>query len=375
MQASNADSLDSNGSQNTLSALNGLRNRVAAVERCMSGMQATLKQLTDMVFQNRRETMLEDLEATCRAARDASSSWHVIGNLKAENENLRQRLAMQSNPAEKRSKHVTRSKGLAGSATSKSPSMVSFGLNEPAQLSSQDALNQITGAVGPETVQSPRADQGSASWLDEVLPRDLEQSLSNSGEADQLLHHEDEAAPTQGLKRGAQDAADEDEAVAADDHARKKRELTLAFSVTSGTDHVTTEKSEISTAGTEANRSPRPSSPDHQMDPAATSAAVQPSNPLPETSSQNHDDVAVAAASADNRSTTTKTYDSIHEARIQQYKDRDALRKRISNAKTRQRMQQAHDVNFRKEDKIRQRDQMVQQLMEREEGLGHEDDL
>lgn len=68
-------------------------------------------------------------------------------------------------------------------------------------------------------------------------------------------------------------------------------------------------------------------------------------------------------------------YDSVHQERIRQYMARDALRKRKSRAESSEKKKMDWEDEFKKEEKIRARDKMVKELMEREEMLEIDGDL
>lgn len=68
-------------------------------------------------------------------------------------------------------------------------------------------------------------------------------------------------------------------------------------------------------------------------------------------------------------------YDSVHESRIRDHKARDALRKRQQRARKLEKKQMEKDKQFKEEEKIRIRDRMVKELMERAETLESEGDL
>jgi hypothetical protein len=71
----------------------------------------------------------------------------------------------------------------------------------------------------------------------------------------------------------------------------------------------------------------------------------------------------------------TPLYDSDQERRIREYKARDALRKRKARAASTGKKKMDGEEKFKQDEKIRARDRMVKELMEREEMLENDGDL
>lgn len=116
------------------------------------------------------------------------------------------------------------------------------------------------------------------------------------------------------------------------------------------------------------------------IDPALRSTSVPPTQSLPVpdvlSSIENPPDGRQPRQfTPQGKSDGVQQYDSIHEARIREYKARDALRKRKARAISTEKKKMSVEGIFKHEEKIRARDKMVKELMEREEMLENEDDF
>jgi hypothetical protein len=119
---------------------------------------------------------------------------------------------------------------------------------------------------------------------------------------------------------------------------------------------------------------------DTVIDPALRSTSVTSRPPLPAPnvlwSIENPPEQRQARQSIQQEKTDSASqYDSIHEARIREYKARDALRKRKTRVISTEKKKMDGEDKFKQEEKIRARDRMVKELMEREEMLDNDGDL
>ena len=116
------------------------------------------------------------------------------------------------------------------------------------------------------------------------------------------------------------------------------------------------------------------------IDPALRSTSALTSQTLSEpgvlSSIENPPDQPRSRQSSQHRSNNgPPQYDSDQERRIREYKARDALRKRKARAASTGKRKMDGEEKFKQEEKIRARDRMVKELMEREEMLENEGDL
>ncbi|ERF68594.1 hypothetical protein EPUS_04692 [Endocarpon pusillum Z07020] len=412
--------------------LESLQNRMLALEKSMTDIRTYSRAASIDGPKSGRDMFIDNFEAMFDALKDARSAAITIEGLRSENEQLKQRLSYsaaptisetQNEPSEsvvetasdipitgalepvKEKRSYIRRKPLASrkSTTRAAPGSLGpesgFASNhdedDASYIDSLTALNQISAAMAPALSTSQAQSGASNQHFSNHLGEESASLLSNAnyipaiGEnilttqprkrrrtGDMLPNREDlKSYATK--TRGATHAAD----LSSDSGSRYQSREPLQIKAESSTSQETGLRPSIATQLQNAADSFNIASTDKMMiDPALRSTGA-PANPNPP--------ALAVLSSIENppaqrqpmhpapqaRTVGGPQHESDQERRIREYKARDALRKRKARAASTGKKKIVGEERFKQEEKIRARDKMVRELMEREEMLENDSDL
>ena len=412
-----------------------LQDRMLALEKSITYRRTDSLALSMGGQRSGQDMVINNFEVMLGYLKDAQSSRRIMDSLRSENEQLKQRLNAVAAPTvgevddelsrsaigtgprvpsttpsvpAKKKRPYTRRKPLAtqkSSTLAASNSVVpdsNFACNqdrdEQVQLGSLAALNEITAAMAqdPSTRQAQTSNRavshGLSSHFDENSADDLSSDVS------QVLQSENVPTTGQSKRRKTSDEGLVDGNYS-EIYTRKGKEATHVADLGYTSKHFDRRheeprpRAEHSTLqGTEPDQ-PLPIQPqdaatafnilrtdETMIDPALRSTSIPGTQPAPVhgvlSSIRNPPNQKQTRHSAQPEKTSaTPQYDSDQERRIREYKARDALRKRKSREQSAGKKKMDGEERFLREEKIRARDRMVKELMEREETLEIDGDL
>jgi hypothetical protein len=414
-------------------SLDSLQDRMLALEKAIIQIRMELR-ASGAGCGNRQDLVIDSFEAMLGAMKDTRYASQAMEDLRAENEELKQRLRSKSTPTtdqvederpaatvetaagvastaapeppKKKRAHAKRKSGAhqksvtpAASATGDPDSSfcATHDQDGPSQIGGLAALDQITAAMSRTHPASPaQVLNGPENQVLPGYPRrnfthgipDLNQGLqggneSISGQPDkgprfaETITRDVEVAGSYARKKRKSGDADTQEPAGSQVDKGDEPRITAEQSALPCTEPQQSFATQLQNAAAPFEIA---ATDEMMIDPALRSATM-PINPeLP---------VSNVLASIENPPDQRKTrkftqqesnagmpvYDSVHESRIRDYKARDALRKRKSRAKTCDKKKQDGEDQFKQEEKIRAREKMVRELMEREEMLENDGDL
>lgn len=413
--------------------LESLQDRMLALEKSMIGVRADSRSSSMEGLRGGQDMFIDDFEAMHGDLKDARFVATTMEDLRLENEQLKQKLHSAAAPTvgevndlsskgaadkaaifpstapslpAKKKRPYTRRKPLASrnSTTPAASGLVdpdsSFASihdqSHPSQLGSLAALKEITAAMA----QAPSASQRRISNdpLDHGFGGHCDQNPENGSLGADLaaLSNGDDMMTSQPNKRrriggdlmtggdnpavsgsGKNEAAHVADLASTSSHPEEPR-LKAEFPTLQGTRphrSIARQLQDVAKtfeiAGTD----------EMVIDPALRSTCVPAdhNSPVPGVllSIENPPDQGQSRQSSQPRKSSSGTpqYDSEQERRIREYKARDALRKRKSRAASSGKKKMDGEEKFKQEEKIRARDRMVKELMEREEMLEDDGDL
>ena len=361
--------------------IGSLQDRMLALEKSMIEVRTDLRASSTIGMSSAQDLLMANSDIMLGAARDVSSVGEAMEDLRSENERLKQRLRTMESPMADRVKdesveaaagmtmvtfpsapteHAKMKRPYTRRKASAAPESVTpatadldssyapdCGQDDPSQLGGLAALNEITAALTrASSTGELRTSNGPANHIyDGNSTQDMSRTNPGLSEANDLVTSEQRSSRT------SDEMIDDDEEEAAT-HAQKKKKTTDSIARMDDT----------------------------MIDPALRSASV-PANqefPVPKvlSSIENPPGQRQPGQSEPHKKTSrAPQYDSVHEARIREHKARDALRKRKTRAILNEKKKKDGEVQFKQEEKVRARDRMVKELMEREEMLESDGDL
>jgi hypothetical protein len=413
-------------------SLDSLQDRMLALEKSMTQIRMELR-ASGVGCGNGQDLVIDSFEAMLGAMKDTRYASRAMEDLRAENEELKQRLHSKLTPttgqvedecptatvetaagvastaapeppkkkrAYARRKPGAHQKSVTPAASATGDPASSFCANHeqdgPSQIGGLAALDQITAAMSRTHSASPaQVLNGPENQVLPGYPRrnfthgipDLNQGLQDGNEpitsqpdkgpriAEAITRDVDVAGSYARKKRKSGEADTQDPAGSQVDKGEEPR-ITAEQSALPGTEPLQSFATQLQNAAAPFEIA---ATDEMMIDPALRSATM-PINPeLPVSnvlsSIENPPDQRQTRKFTQESNTGMAVYDSVHESRIRDYKARDALRKRKSRAKTCDKKKQDGEDQFKQEEKIRARDKMVRELMEREEMLENDGDL
>lgn len=392
--------------------LESLQDRMLALEKSMIDVRTGSRASSTDGRSSGQDMFIENFESVLGAFKDAKSAERTMGDLRAENEQLKQRLRSVGGstlsefgdeslrtvigttptvpstapevPPKKKRPYTRRKPPPERTAAGMKIFASNDDQEDPSQLGSLAALKEITAAMAQvyptNRAQSSNSEVNyeSNSYIDETSANclsDFHYALSNS---DQLATSQ----PTKCRRTGEGMLKDGDERNGATDavglapksihrdQLLEELRFVAGDSTVQGIGSHRSVGKHFDIAGAD----------ETMIDPALRSTSVPVNQSLLQpavlSSIENPPDQRQTGQSAQQEKPKgTPQYDSVHEARIREYKARDALRKRKSRAISSEKKKMVGEDKFKKEEKIRARDRMVKELMEREEMLENDGDL
>jgi hypothetical protein len=392
--------------------LQSLQDRMLALEKSMIDIRTGSRASSLDGGRSGQDIFIENFETMLGAFKDTRSAERTMEDLRAENEQLKQRLHSVGDPTlsevddeslrtalrmtstvpstapevpAKKKRPYTRRKAPPQRAA---PGMTIFTPNydqeDPSQLGGMAALKEIAAAMAQASptnqAQSSYSEvnHGSNSYFDENSANglsDFNHAFSNSNQVAT-------SQPTKRRRTGEGMLKDCDERNVVTDTVGLAPKSTypdwhleeLRFAAGDSTVH------RIESPHSVGKHFDIAGADEMMIDPELRSTSVPVNQSLPQpavlSSIENPPDQRQTGQSAQQvKPNGTPHYDSVHEARIKEYKARDALRKRKSRAVSSEKKKIVGEDKFKKEEKIRARDRMVKELMEREEMLENDGDL
>lgn len=416
--------------KNISKILKSLQDRMHALEKSMINAHRSFRAPSANASRMEQDVLIDNFEAIFAAIKDARGAERTMQDLRSENEQLKRRLHSAEAPISgelgdesSRSADGTTSKTLTDPsldvrrktpytqrkprATQKENTPTASDFVDPvssfASKHDQDDASQLGSLTALKEIAAAMAQSSSMSQTQ--MPNHLVQhefgGHSDGNLASDLSHgnnafsNENGPPPNQPKKRrrtrdgmlgdgnksepnaptkNATDTIDSPQTRNSLDQFHKELRRTAGLSTLQGEEHhwprSQNEATPFEVAGTE----------DMMIDPTLLSTSVSDNRCLPAP------DVLSSIENLPNQRQTRKIaqpekttwapqYDSVHEARIREYKARDALRKRKSRAESIEKKKMVGEDKFKKEEKIRARDRMVKELMEREEMFEDDGDL
>jgi hypothetical protein len=346
------------------SSLDSLQNRVLALEKAMFDVRTELRVSKNNTLAYSRDTFVDNLQVMIAAVKDAGPRSQELDGLRIENNTLKRQL--QSMP------------------------MLIEALPEDTRSPSEAPMAAKIGAIShPESARKKRlyAKRKSSALQKALTPSASEQGDQRSMSATPRGTYDDDTQ-LDGLTALREiSAAMYDEAPLETTQSRKRLRRSCAGS--DSIDKTLQSQSQGSALIDEslpesiiaavledaALASDTANGADNMIDPALRSSHVPDPSLSVLSSIENPPAPRRTRQSTQPAMNTTTKYDEVHEARIREYKARDALRKRNSRAKSSDKKRKDGDEQFKQDEKIKARDRMVQELMEREEMLENDGDL
>ncbi len=407
-----------------------LQDRMFALEKSRIDVRTELRTSSTEGSNLGQDSLIHNFEAMLGSLKDARLAAKSMQDLRSENEQLKQRLrcvvgptqkdiknessrpavgtnlsipsAVPSNSVKKKRPYTRRKPLVLKSATpAASDPDASFTSNhdqdDPLQLGSLAALQEITAAMSQalstnqaRTSNGP-ANHGVDSHIENSV-NDLSEvnvALSNSNDitsasqkkrrraGDDMIQDGDQSETYQRRKKVSMDAAGPISTSSQSDRPHEEPRLIAGLLTFQGTEPHQSFATQLQDAAM-----PFDIAGENEMmiDPALRSTSIPPNQTFPApnvlSSIENPPDQRQTRQSSQQEKTDgVPQYDSVHEARIRDYKARDALRKRKSRAVSSEKKKMDGEDRFKEEEKIRARDRMVKELMEREEMLENDGDL
>ncbi|KAF7503463.1 hypothetical protein GJ744_003722 [Endocarpon pusillum] len=399
--------------------LESLQNRMLALEKSMTDIRTYSRAASIDGLKSGQDMFIDNFEALFGALKDARSAAITIQGLRSENEQLKQRLSYSAAPKISQTQNEP-SESVVEMATD----IPITGAPKPAKAkrpyirrkplaSRKSTTRAASGSVGPDSGFASYHDEDDASYIDSLkalnqisaaMAPALSTSRAQSGASNQhFSNHRDEESvsvlsnanyipasgenplTTQPKKRrrtGDMLPNQEDpERYATDSGSRYQSREQSQVKAESSTSQETGLLPSIATQLQNATDSFNIASTDKMMiDPALRSTGVpaNPNPPAPAVLSSIENPPAQRQPmhpAPQARTVGGPQHANDQERRIRDYMARDASRKRKARAASAGKKKIVGEERFKQEEKIRARDKMVRELMEREEMLENDGDL
>lgn len=399
-----------------------LGDKVLALERSLIELRTELRMSSMIVTGSGQDVLIDGFETMLGAMKGARSASKNLEDLRAENERLKQHLRTNSAPITDEVDRPTSETGKAEapSAPRVAPTKKKRPYTRRKRLATQKSVTPAAIEMSdPDSSLVSNHDQEDASHLDSLAA--LSQITAALGEpvtANQAQILTDNDTLGQVTEDNANGPSEPSHSLGNCDNQQKKRQRPREEVITDGGVPGSYQRKkrtsiEADDSGSTNNHFEQP---DHEQQLIASILSLPESDPHQSLPAQLHNaaldfDIATTDEMAIDpalRSTSVRSiqlqppqnvlssianppdkksneqqektggelqYDSIHEARIREYKARDALRKRKSRAASSEKKKMQGDDKFKQDEKIKARERMVKELMEREEMLENDDDL
>jgi hypothetical protein len=364
--------------------IDSLQDRMLALERSMVEVRTNLRDSSMIGMQSGQDVFIDGFDDLQGAAKDVRAVNGAMEDLRSENERLRQKLRRMDplSAGEIKDELVEAATGMmARSSSATAPEPVKKKRSHPRRKSAAPAKAITPAVADPDSSFAPNHNQddpiqlGSLAALNEITAAMTRASSTgelqiSNGSADYQKNDESPANGALYLEPGFNDGND---LLMSQQRSRRR----ISDEIISGDEE----------AGIYAQKKKLPrygvvGMDEMMIDPALRSASVLANGQLPVS------DVLSAIENPPDQKETRKIesvqhektsgasrYDSIHETRIREYKARDALRKRKAREISMEKKKRDGENQFKQDEKIRAREKMVKELMEREEMLEDDGDL